>query len=169
MKFFSINTACALLILGVLWSAMTTLAAKEVHQHKSVDIGDKPVPKIQLHVARDPVDGVNVHVDIANYYLNSPLTIVTTSTPTFLQGHAHVFVNGEKRQRLYGEALHIPQQWLKEGVNQIAISLNSHNHENWIADGQPIVSSVFINLDNDNIVLHHYTSQPLTTKEHQHH
>lgn len=165
-----IKQSLLLLVLCSAWSAMTAHASKEVHQHNSLDIGDKPIPKIQMHVERDPLDGVNVLISIENYRLNSPLVAAETAgnPAAILQGHAHVFVNGKKRQRLYGQALHIPQEWLSKGVNQIAISLNSHQHENWMSDDKPIVSSVFINLALEKIVLHHYTTQPLTTARHHH-
>jgi hypothetical protein len=136
----------------------------EIHQHKSKDIGQgTPVPKIELSVFRDVMDGINVHIEVANYVLNAP--DLTTKSPSseegILQGHAHVFVNGTKRQRLYGSDMHIPQSWLKDGVNQVAISLNSHQHENWVSDKQNIVSSVFLDLSKEQLVLHNFTSQPI--------
>lgn len=144
---------------------------KEIHQHLAKDIGDHLVPKIALSVFRDGMDGVNLHVDLAHYTLNAPDTKlpIEACSRAQLQGHAHVFVNGEKVQRLYGQDMHIPQVWLNEGVNQIAVSLNSHEHENWTTDDKPIMSSVFIDLSTDQLVLHHYTSQPLMTEAQHHH
>ena len=147
----------------------------EIHQHAAKDVGNYPVPKMQLSVFRDAMDGVNVHVAVDNYLLNAPDS-ASEAQSEVLQGHAHVFVNGTKRQRLYGENLHIPQSWLSQGVNQIAISLNSHEHENWVKDNNNIVGSVFINLENEQLVLHNYSSQPLVETKagsehmaHQHH
>ena len=146
----------------------SALASKEVHEHMSKEIGvNTPIPKIQLTVFRDAIDGVNVHIEVENYRLNAP-NMASSEESNILQGHAHVFVNAEKKQRLYGKDIHIPAEWLKEGVNQIAISLNSHQHENWIANKQNIVSSVFIDLDKPELVLHHFTSQPLENP-HAHH
>lgn len=146
--------------------ANSNAATTEIHQHKSLDIGDMPVPKIQLSVFRDAIDGVNVNVKVQNYLLNAPDTVVMDSE--VLQGHAHVFVNGLKKQRLYGDNIHIPKEWLQKGVNQIAISLNSHQHENWVKDNSNIVGSVFINLASESLVLHNYTSQPIDN-HHAHH
>jgi len=83
-----------------------------------------------------------------------------------LQGHAHVFINAQKLQRLYGTDLHIPADSLKQGVNQVATSLNSHVHENWIVDEHSIVSSVFFDLSKDPIILHNFSSQPLQEMHH---
>ena len=99
--------------------------------------------------------------------MNSPLEQRENSP--VLQGHAHVFVNGKKMQRLYGHAIHVPRTWFKKGVNQIAISLNSHNHDNLTKDGKMIVGSVFVDLSKEELVLHHFTSQPLENAHSEHH
>lgn len=161
------NKLQKLLLTAAVFTSINTIAGTtEIHQHKSLDIGDMPVPKIELNVFRDVMDGVNVSLNVQNYILNAPDTVIAEAE--FLQGHAHVFVNGTKKQRLYGTDIHIPQQWLKAGVNQIAISLNSHQHENWVKDNNNIVSSVFINMAVPDLVLHNYSSQPLVTA-HAHH
>lgn len=157
-----------LLLCSVISAALIsfqTSASMEIHQHKARDIGDEtPVPKIQISVFEDAMDGINVHVEVENYVLNAPDIAVNPNEPVengTLQGHAHVFVNTQKMRRLYGNDIHIPAKWLKDGVNQVAISLNSHAHENWMSDGHNIVSSVFFDLSKDPIVLHNFTSQPL--------
>ncbi|MFT4940526.1 MAG: hypothetical protein ACI88A_003582 [Paraglaciecola sp.] len=76
--------------------------------------------------------------------------------------------NGTKRQRLYGNDIHIPQSWLKDGVYQVAISLNSHQHENWVSEKQNIVGSVFLGLSKQQLVLHTFTSKPIEIT-HDHH
>ncbi|MEP1551889.1 MAG: hypothetical protein ABJJ44_13650 [Paraglaciecola sp.] len=159
------------IVLAITLQTNVIASSLEIHEHKSREIGKgTPVPRIELTVFRDTMDGVNVHVEVANYVLNAPdLATKTTQSPNgVLQGHAHVFVNGIKRQRLYGSDIHIPASWLKTGVNQVAISLNSHQHENWVADDQNVVGSIFIDLSRENIVLHNFTSQPITNK-HAHH
>lgn len=149
-----------LLSIAALFCCFAALADKQIHQHSALEIpADAPVPRIEIQVERDPMDGLNVLLKIENYLMNSPLDQI--ENPGVLQGHAHVFVNGQKKQRLYGSAIHIPQTWLKKGVNQIAISLNSHAHENWTKDGKSVVGSVFVDQSKEELVLHHFTSQPL--------
>lgn len=150
-----------------LFCCFSVVADKQIHQHKALEIpAGVPIPGIAMNVARDPIDGINVLLSIENYLMNSPLDPREDSV--VLQGHAHVFVNGVKKQRLYGNALHIPADWLKKGVNQVAVSLNSHEHENWTIDGKSIVGSVFVDLAQDKLVLHHFTSQPINTEHHHH-
>lgn len=162
----------SLIFLILASSAVFSLGAtNQIHEHKSKDIGEgTPIPKIEIHVVKDPIDGVNVHVSVQNYTLNAPSSgEVETDDDGILQGHAHVFVNAQKRQSLYGTDIHIPQAWLQDGVNQIAISLNSHNHENWVSEGHNIMSSVFFDLSQTPIVLHDFSSQPLDNTLHAHH
>lgn len=144
----------------------------EIHQHRSKEIGERtPVPKIEIQIFRDKIDGVNVHVNVENYILNAPDVVQAPKASTdqdVLQGHAHVFVNALKLRRLYGNDIHIPASALSEGVNQIAVSLNSHQHENWTQGGNDIMSSIFFDLSKEPIVLHNFTSQPLE-HQNQHH
>ncbi|MBV1910807.1 MAG: hypothetical protein KUG78_16025 [Kangiellaceae bacterium] len=155
----------------------------ELHQHNSRDIGNSPAPQIELSVYRDQVSGVNVHISVKNYWLNAPNFIQSFDAAEFdgnelkeedekktenLQGHAHVFVNGIKRQRLYGSDIHISNGWLKKGVNQITISLNSHQHENWTVNDKPIVDSILINLEQKGLVLPNHKPRPVNIG-HDHH
>ncbi|WP_239024148.1 hypothetical protein [Paraglaciecola marina] len=158
-------------LISLFFSSFLFAANIEIHQHQSREIGSGiPIPKIELTAFRDVIDGVNIHVSIANYVLSAPdlATKSVVSNEGFLQGHAHVFVNGSKRQRLYGSDIHIPQSWLKDGVNQVAISLNSHAHENWVSNEHNIVGSIFLDLSKEQFVLHNFTSQPIKSK-HAHH
>lgn len=154
---FTLLRRCSFMIILVCFTAH---ADKQIHQHSALEIpADMPTPAIEMQVERDPMDGLNILIKMQNYLMNSPLDEITEAG--ILQGHAHVFVNGKKVQRLYGNAIHIPADWLKKGINQIAISLNSHQHENWTKDGKSLVGSVFVDLSKEQLVLHHFTSQPL--------
>ncbi|MDA7745960.1 hypothetical protein N8878_01325 [Psychromonas sp.] len=166
-----LKTSILFVLMSGLFSALAFSASTEIHQHKSIEIqSDTPIPKIELTAFRDSMDGVNIHIEVANYVLNAPDTAIDTLTTKngYLNGHAHVFVNGTKRQRLYGNDIHIPNSWLQHGVNQVAISLNSHQHDNWTKNKQNIVGSIFFDLEKDELVLHNFTSQPIENK-HAHH
>ncbi|WP_246283088.1 hypothetical protein [Marinifaba aquimaris] len=63
--------------------------------------------------------------------------------------------------RVYGQDVHIPAAWLGKGVKQIALSLNSHQHENWMWQNNMIVGSVYVDLAQAELVLHQFSSQPI--------
>lgn len=150
--------------LGWLW-VTTTAHGLEIHDHITREIDPStPVPKIEIQIYKDAMDGVNVHVDVENYELGAPDRVATKTDLNkdgILQGHAHVFINAVKYSRLYGMDMHIPASALKKGTNQIAVSLNSHNHENWTKNNHNIMSSVFFDLAKEPFILHNFSSQPL--------
>jgi hypothetical protein len=51
------------------------------------------------------------------------------------EGHAHVYVDGEKVGRMYGEWLHLP---LDPGRHKIEVSLNGNDHSDYLVDGAPV-------------------------------
>jgi len=164
MRIIKIGSVIALSLLV----SPSLLANKQVHEHKSIIVPEgKLMPKVSLEVFRDVKDGLNLHINTQNYRLNSP-NDKRPLDPKLLQGHAHLFINGIKKQRVYGSYLHLPKSWFKQGINQIAVSLNSHKHENWVTDNQTIVSSLFVDLEKETLVQHHFSSQPSAPGHHHH-
>ncbi len=142
-------------------------ASKEIHEHKLLELdASTPVPEIALAVFRDETDGINLHIRTNRYELNSPNAKPHSN---YLSGHAHLFVNGKKVQRVYAQYVHLPKDLFKQGINQIAVSLNSHQHENYTKKGQNIVGSVFIDFSKPELVVHDFSSQPMTDHSHHHH
>ncbi|WP_136636512.1 hypothetical protein [Pseudooceanicola onchidii] len=52
------------------------------------------------------------------------------------QGHAHVYVNGVKEARVYGEWVHL--SGLPSGPATLRVTLNANSHEQLAHDGTPI-------------------------------
>ena len=52
------------------------------------------------------------------------------------QGHAHVYVNGVKEARVYGEWVHL--SGLPSGPATLRVTLNANSHEQLAHDGQAI-------------------------------
>ncbi|MCO7190427.1 MULTISPECIES: hypothetical protein [unclassified Pseudoalteromonas] len=160
MKIFAMIIAACLCV-----SSTVALADTAIHQHKSLEIKlQSQLPRVSLTVVRDQTDGLNLTIGIANYVLNSPAEAERKQQT--LTGHAHLFINGEKKMRVYSQDVHLPASWFQEGVNQIAVSLNSHQHENWTWKGNTVMGSVFVNLAAPDLVLHQFSSQPLLSHHH---
>ncbi|WP_102348712.1 hypothetical protein [Bacillus sp. Marseille-P3661] len=51
---------------------------------------------------------------------------IGTEDITYNEGHAHLFINGEKINRIYGNYYNIDN--LKPGKNHIKVTLNGNNH-----------------------------------------
>ncbi|MGB5865210.1 MAG: hypothetical protein WBG95_13035 [Sulfitobacter sp.] len=94
------------------------------------------VPTLEVTVAPDPVQGYNLKLAVKHF----------TFMPTAAgfehvsgEGHAHVYVNGDKLGRLYGEWMHIAS--LPHGEVDIEVTLNSNNHSQLAVAGKPVTAS----------------------------
>lgn len=114
-----------------------------------------PLPRLSLRVHRDDTAGANLHLTLQHYALTSP---EYTERPGRLNGHAHLYVNGRKIQRLYGPDVHLPSSLFNPGVNVIVVSLNAHNHAVWQRGDVPIMASVFVDIDREQPVLHRFST-----------
>lgn len=56
------------------------------------------------------------------------------------EGHAHIYLNGEKLTRVYSEWYYIPS--LPPGEHTLTVGLNANGHEALMCNGEPIEASV---------------------------
>lgn len=80
----------------------------------------------------------------------------------FVTGHAHLYVNGEKVQRLYGHHVHLPAALFRGGINQVTVTINNHAHMYWIADGRQVLATLFVSPEADPQVTYRFESFPVT-------
>ncbi len=117
----------------------TTMAT---HAHSMLEV-DKtvPVPTVEIESFKDEKDGYNLHVFTKNYVF-TPEKV--NSEPIQGEGHAHIYVNGIKAARLYGDWFNLPSSFLKDGDNVIEVTLNANDHSEWVVDGQHLSASTTI-------------------------
>lgn len=133
-----------------------------VHDYKPVQVpADVPIPQLAMQLHRDAVSGVNLHLEVRNFALGPP---EQKPSKTMLNGHAHLYVNGRKIQRLYGPDVHIPGKYFKPGINVVLVSLNAHTHAVWQLGKKQFLVSSFINLKHKPFVLHSFSSVPLVAQ-----
>ncbi|NJR67029.1 MAG: hypothetical protein HC772_19685 [Leptolyngbyaceae cyanobacterium CRU_2_3] len=87
----------------------------------------------------DPRRGWNLEVQVTNFKF-APEHISQASIPT--EGHAHLYVNGEKMTRIYGNWYYL--DGLAPGTHEITVSLNANGHETLMHNGEPIQSTVTV-------------------------
>jgi len=108
------------------------------HSHGMMAIPEgEPVPEVTVEIFPDPVSGWNLQIQTANWAF-APESVNATSTTT--EGHAHLYVNGEKVTRIYSEWYHIPD--LPPGEHVLTVGLNANGHEALMHNGEPIEASV---------------------------
>ncbi len=84
--------------------------------------------------------GWNLNIETTNFTF-APETVNQESSPN--QGHAHLYINGEKITRIYSNWYHLPE--LPKGDNEIKITINTNLHEDLIYQGKVIGDRTSIN------------------------
>ncbi|AFZ47481.1 hypothetical protein Cyast_1519 [Cyanobacterium stanieri PCC 7202] len=104
------------------------------HHHTSIDVSDHNlIPRVQIEVLEDAMKGWNVKISTENFDF-VPDTVNQESSIN--QGHGHLYINGEKITRIYGNWHYISE--LPKGENEIKITLNTNLHEELIYQGEII-------------------------------
>ena len=131
------------------------------HKHSPKNLPTAALtPQLIISISEDDMSGFNLHLQTSNFQLESPHQ-AGNSPNNIVEGHGHLYINGTKIQRVYGQDVHIPGKHINEGVNQISITLNGHDHSAWRKDGKEIISTLFINTHKKQIVSHQFSSFPV--------
>ena len=114
-----------------------THAHSESHSHGELRVipVDQAAPTIELRATPDATDGYNLHLDVDGFAFSPERTGEQTDA---VEGHAHLYVNGTKIGRVYGNWVHLSAKMLEPGKNLIRITLNDNLHHNWGVGETPI-------------------------------
>ena len=124
-------------------SEMAGMASENGGHHvhgSSVEVAEGlPVPTIAIEVTEDPVEGWNLRV------LTTDFEIVPENVSTAHidgEGHMHLYIDGEKASRLYGEWHHIGP--LAPGEHEVRVELSANDHSAMVVDGDIIDATAVI-------------------------
>lgn len=110
------------------------------HQHKQLEIpAGQRIPEVDLIVTPDAMNGWNLELKLSNFKL-APENV--NQGASFQEGHAHLFINGEKITRLYGNWYFLGN--LEPGTNEISVTLNANNHDDLVHNGEMISDTEII-------------------------
>lgn len=96
-------------------------------------------PGLALAVHADPASGWNLQIMTENFTF-APLHASTQHIVG--EGHAHLYINGEKIGRVYGEWLHLED--LPQGDVTVQVILNSNDHRPLFVGDQELVADLMI-------------------------
>lgn len=106
------------------------------HDHDQIEVSTFPaMPSVTLDVKPDPVDGYNLHVRTENFRW-APENV--NGEDRSGEGHAHLYINGDKVARLYGPWYHL--NGLEPG-DSIRVTLSSNSHADLVRNGEPVAAS----------------------------
>lgn len=121
------------------------LGHSELKSHKGMDHGildishEESTPKIEeFKIFKDPMSGWNVYIQVSHFRF-APERASQAHHPG--EGHAHLYINGSKIARIYGNWFHIPE--LVKDKNEIKITLNSNDHQT-LAIGKEVIEKLII-------------------------
>ena len=120
--------------------SMDEIEGDHNHSHKALDISDNSdIPTLAINASPDAIKGWNLEIKTTNFTF-TPENLNQASIPN--QGHAHLYINGKKVTRIYGNWYYISE--LPKGDNKIKVTLNTDNHENLVYQGQIISDRIII-------------------------
>ena len=94
---------------------------------------------LQVEAEADPVGGINIRL-VTEEFTFTPENAGAEDVAG--EGHAHLFVNGEKAGRIYGEWFHLGRQ--PAGEHELRVELSANSHAVYARDGEPIESIVTV-------------------------
>ena len=116
-----------------------TMAGKP-HAHGMLAVDDWATPpSVSAEMFKDPESGWNLHVMTTGFTFNAAAAGYDNVEG---EGHAHIYVNGEKLGRLYGDWYHIGG--LSAGQHDVKVSLNANDHSALHRDGMELATHVKI-------------------------
>jgi hypothetical protein len=145
---------------GTRWSLLVLplalLAAWQLHQlrgaaealpapplqcrHGHLDITDPArVPALALELRPDAESGWNLHLRTSRFRF-APDKV--NQAPVLGEGHAHLYLDGQKLARLYGPWTHLPP--LPPGRHRLRVTLNGNDHAELHAQGRPVAAEQFV-------------------------
>lgn len=117
-------------------------ASHSGHGHDELlSVAEGPTaPRLDISLRPDPSSGWNLHIKTENFRF-APEHASTAHVAG--EGHAHVYVNGEKIARQYGSWLHLP--FLPEGEAVVEVTLTTNDHRILAVGGKPLRASAAVN------------------------
>jgi hypothetical protein len=117
------------------------------HQNSMVEVPDnQPLPTVKLIAHPDSRQGWNLEVQTTNFQFApehvDQLSQATAEQP--LEGHAHLYIDGVKITRFYANWYYLES--LAPGKHEITVALNTNDHNMLMHNGQPIQSTVVIDV-----------------------
>lgn len=114
----------------------------QTHAHPTLEVFTYlPQPSVQLIAHPDAKSGWNLELQLKNFEF-APADVNESSSQN--EGHAHLYVNGKKVTRLYGNWYYLED--LEPGDNEIRVTLNTNLHHDLAVDGEVISASTTISV-----------------------
>ena len=119
-----------------------TMAGHAMNHDTPIELNAAAAPTLDIALSKDPMAGYNLHVMVTDFEFSPQRASLAHAAG---QGHAHVYVNGEKQGRLYGPWVHLAS--LPKGEVLVEVTLNSNNHQPLSVNGTPIKATTTVEVE----------------------
>jgi hypothetical protein len=109
------------------------------HPHSKYEVALENAPKVELVVTEDAKSGYNIKI-LTTDFIFTPESV--NGENVIGEGHAHLYVDGEKVGRLYSPYYHYDGSF--EGTKTFSVTLNANDHGEYAIDGEVISTEVQI-------------------------
>lgn len=119
-------------------------SAEHAMMHETlVEVPDgTPAPTVSLEVMQDPSGSWNARITTTNFRF-APENV--SEENVMGEGHAHIYVDGVKINRVYGSWYHLGT--LSEGEHEVSVSLNANDHSSYAVGGEKITDAVTVTVE----------------------
>ncbi|MDE0104668.1 MAG: hypothetical protein OXN89_20015 [Bryobacterales bacterium] len=154
MRLTRVALGAAAILGGVAaWPQDPLLPAVDHSQHPLFEHpAGEPVPFMRVHMHADLMDGFNLFLETRDFRF-TPERVDTANVAN--EGHAHLYLNGQKVARMYSPWHHVPRASLRDGINRLEVEFSTNDHSTWAVAGQPIGADILLDsrvADGDPIV-----------------
>ncbi|SEL89033.1 hypothetical protein SAMN05444413_12027 [Roseivivax marinus] len=117
----------------------TSMAERHDHATQLSLPSDAQAPTLDVSVEPDPASGWNLHLATTGFAF-APLS--ASGAHVLGEGHAHLYVNGQKRARIYGAWTHLAE--LPAGDVELRVTLNANDHRPLAVGDVPVEQVVTV-------------------------
>lgn len=120
----------------------TSDVASDGHAHSHdtyYSVSTEQAPTVSFDISPDPLGGFNVHIQTQRFTW-APEHV--NGAPVLGEGHAHIYVDGEKINRVYGPWYKLPS--LAPGEHVVRVTLNANDHSVYAVNGHPVATSTTV-------------------------
>ena len=105
----------------------------DAHSHGMYMVEADQAPTVTLNVTEDAKSGWNIRIDTTKFEF-APQNV--NDENVLGEGHAHLYVDGEKIARLYGPDFHYDGSF--DGTKTFRVTLNANDHSEYAVSEQVI-------------------------------
>lgn len=103
--------------------------------HQLRQVPASGAPTVRLRARPDPHGGWNLHLLTTGFQF-TPQHVNQQVRPD--EGHAHLYIDGEKHTRIYSPWFFLPASAVPAGRHTLTVTLNANDHTTWAVRGHAI-------------------------------